>query len=187
MVVKNFWLHKLNKKERLCTSNNFPLITARRRGSSSCLLYLPPANYSYKGGQNTTVFTIRTMISFFTLCSGMLKRGQSLLKREHYPAQISRISLAFSIQITEADKKATKRKVLFVKVTIHCLISSNNIAFNLSSFFVVLPEAKAQNLVLLDLWQQLCWQVSPLLLLGRRLSAKDKALTILMPWSFHSM
>ena len=99
MVVKNFWLHKLNKKEssrRLCTSNNFPLITARRRGSSSCLLYLPPANYSYKGGQNTTVFTIRTMISFFTLCSGMLKRGQSLLKREHYPAQISRISLAFS-------------------------------------------------------------------------------------------
>ena len=134
-------------------------------------------------------FTIRTMISFFTLCSGMLKRGQSLLKREHYSAQISRISLAFSIQITEADKKGNKMKGALRQghTTIHCLISSNNIAFNLSSFFVVLPEAKAQNLVLLDLWQQLCWQVSPLLLLGRRLSAKDKALTILMPWSFHSM
>ena len=140
-------------------------------------------------------FSIRTaMISFFTLC-GMLKRGQSLLKREHYPADFKIFfglpCLYFSGGVYQLKKQIkgnkTKGALRQGHTTIHCLISSNNIAFNLSSFFVVLPEAKAQNLVLLDLWQQLCWQVSPLLLLGRRLSAKDKALTILMPWSFHSM
>ena len=87
-------------------------------------------------------FSIRTaMISFFTLC-GMLKRGQSLLKREHYPADFKIFfglpCLYFSGGVYQLQKqiKGNKTKgALPQGHTIHCLISSNNIAFNLSSFF----------------------------------------------------
>ena len=142
-------------------------------------------------------FSIRTaMISFFTLC-GMLKRGQSLLKREHYPADFKIFfglpCLYFSGGVYQLKNQIRGNKTkgaLPQGHTIHCLISSNNIAFNLSSFFFrCITRGQSTELSSSGFVTTIVLTSFPAAeaLLGRRLSAKDKALTILMPWSFHSM